>query len=79
MNLPLRLSVPAPDTSSHHPRGDDGAVDGDVPAAVEFLIVYGSAEAAKSQGCDENGSHCAYFTKIYASRALNRPRRSEIG
>ncbi len=43
--------------------------DGDVPPAVEVLIVYGGAEAAKSQGCDENESHCAYFTKVYAGLA----------
>ncbi len=45
------------------------ATDGDVPPAVEVLIVYGGAEAAKSQGCDESESHCAYFTKVYAGPA----------
>lgn len=29
------------------------------------MIVDGGAEAANCQGCDENGSHCAYFTKVY--------------
>jgi hypothetical protein len=48
------------------PRGRQ-AIDINIPAAVEFLVVDGSSVATECPSCDENYSHCAYFTKLYTS------------
>jgi len=46
------------------PRGWQ-AIDIDIPAAVELLIVDGGSAATECASCYEYNSHCAYFTKLY--------------
>jgi hypothetical protein len=46
------------------PRGWQ-AIDIDIPAAVELLVVDGGSAATERASCYEYYSHCAYFTKLY--------------
>ena len=41
------------------------AIDIDIPAAVELLVVDRSSAATECPSCYEYYSHCDYFTKIY--------------